>query len=630
VAAVGLIVATAGFASGAQKPQVPKNDKVRTASPLKVSQPPLKQHGSSDNHLPPARRNVELVSRLRLTDTPGGIADVHYYKGFAYLAKWAPECPNGGVDVVDVRNPQNPRKVAFIPAGPHDYVGEGVHTIHIDNRFFTGDVLLVNHEACDAEGLNGISLWDVTNPREPWPLALHQGDFDIFGPPVANSVHSVLGFKLGDKAYAVLVDNFEFEDVDIMDISNPGRPELIAETGLDDWPNATVEGLGASNFHHDVWFKRIDGVPTLGVSYWDVGWVFLDVSDPANPAFLYDTDAPPSDLLGFSPPEGNAHQGEWSQDSRFWFGTDEDFAPHRVESLEITTGPNVGSHEAVAVGGGASPAFLDDLALNGPTVYGGYGCPPDLYPGATPVPLRSDYDLDLAEGEEAILVLQRGPSGDPSAPHDACFPGEKAGEAIEAGWDAVLLVNRHFGSADGDGPPFCGSGAFPPEPPIVTVCTTHEAFHRIFNTEPAYDLPYDPAKEPDIGAEGEKVSATAEFDGWGYLNMYDFRTGEFLDYFAPGPTLNPDLAFDSGTLSVHEIATDQRRGRNLGYLAWYGVGLQVVKWSRQGIENMGVYRHAAGNDFWGVSLQKRGDRRPLIYMSDRDSGLWIFRYTGPE
>ncbi len=602
---------------------------MRTASPLRLSGPPSRQHGAGGGHLPPVQRNVELIGRERLTDIRFGIGDVHYYKGYAYVAKWAPSCPNGGVDVVDVRRPRNPRKVAFIPAGPHDYVGEGVHAIHIDNRHFKGDVLLVNHEACDAEGLNGISLWDVTNPADPWPLALHQGDFDIFGPPVANSVHSVLGFKLGKKAYAVLVDNFEFEDVDIMDISDPGRPVLISETGSDDWPELTVDGNGGNFFHHDVWFKRIDGVPILGVSYWDAGWVFLNVSNPVNPTYIYDTNYPATDMLGFSPPEGNAHQGEWSKDSRFWLGTDEDFSPHRIESLSITTGPNAGEHDAVAVGGGASPAILPDEELNGPVVYGGYGCPPELYPGALPVPQRSDYELDLAEGEEAILVLQRGPSNDPSAPHDACFPGEKANEAIEAGWDAVVLTNRHFGSAEDDHA-FCGSGAYPPEPPIVTVCTTHTAHHMMFNSEPAYDVPYDPSKEVPIGTEGERVSSVAEFDGWGWLNMYDFRTGEYIDAWAPRATLNPNRATGFGDLTVHEIATDMRKGSNLGYLSWYDAGLQVVKWSRNGIRNAGAYRHAAGNNFWGVSLQKRGNRRPLIYMSDMDSGLWIFKYTGPE
>jgi hypothetical protein len=197
------------------------------------------QHGSPNDHLPGTQKNVKLVGRLKLTSTPGGIADVHYYKGYAYLAKWAPECPSGGVDIVDVHDPANPTKVGFLPAGPEDYVGEGVHAIHLNNADFKGDILLVNHEACSGATApqEGISLWDITDPTQPWPLALHTGDFTVGTDefPTANSVHSVLGFtqEHNSKAYAVMVDNFEAgsADVDIMDISDPGRPVLISEQG---------------------------------------------------------------------------------------------------------------------------------------------------------------------------------------------------------------------------------------------------------------------------------------------------------------------------------------------------------------------------------------------------------------
>jgi hypothetical protein len=34
--------------------------------------------------------------------------------------------------------------------------------------------------------------------------------------------------------------------------------------------------------------------------------------------------------------------------------------------------------------------------------------------------------VQLQPGEEKIVVLQRGPSQDSSAPEEACFPGDKA------------------------------------------------------------------------------------------------------------------------------------------------------------------------------------------------------------
>jgi hypothetical protein len=186
---------------------------------------------------------------------------------------------------------------------------------------------------------------------------------------------------------------------------------------------------GGQIFPHDMQVKKIDGEWMMMVSYWDVGWVLLNVDDPTNPTFVDDYDYPdPDPLTGFSPPEGNAHQSWWSKDNRFVLGTDEDFAPSRIDTMETTTGPNAGPYPAAAVGGGTGPDTLPDGRMNGPTVYGGYGCD-----ASAPVPLRSDYDLELGAGEEAIIVLQRGPEQDPGAPEVACFPGEKSENGINAG-----------------------------------------------------------------------------------------------------------------------------------------------------------------------------------------------------
>lgn len=588
------------------------------------------QHGPSTGHLPGAQKNFKLVSRLRLTDVDGGIADVHYYKGYAYLAAWSPECPNGGTHVVDVRDPQNPVKVGFLPAGPNDYVGEGVHAIHVENRRFTGDILLVNHEPCNENGHAGISLWDITDPTDPWPLARHEGDFDAWGRPWANSVHSVLGFTQQNdrKAYAVLVDNDEqgSTDVDIMDISDPGRPELISEVGLPDWPDVEVDGNGENAFHHDVWYRHVNGHHVLAVSYWDAGWVFLNVDDPANPVPLFDTNYPETDFLGFSPPEGNAHQGEWSRDGEFWLGTDEDFSPFRAD-FDILTGPNAGDFDGGEFGWTVPIAqnFENDIA-QGTTVWGGTGCPEDVNGNGTPdneeVPDASDYDQHYSEGEERIIVLTRG----------TCFFSQKVEAGEDAGWDMVLIGNHHAGSGAGEFPDayICGSKGHEYEPTVSAGCIGHRAMHLLFNDAPTYgDQPHEGSDMPPIGTVGEEAAMTSEFDGWGYLNLYDYDTGEYIDSYAPKQVLERDKAFGWGTMSVHEIATDPRRGSNLGYLAWYGIGLKAVEWGPDGIKSRGVYRHIAGNDFWGVSLERRRGKSPLIHMSDRDSGLWIFKYTGP-
>ncbi|MBA2272476.1 MAG: hypothetical protein H0W21_01040 [Actinobacteria bacterium] len=565
---------------------------------------------------------------------PERVADVSAYGNYAYLTVRDPEeCSDAGVAIMDISDPSNPEQVGFIDATEGAFPGEGSHVVNLKTDFFTGQVLIFNNEICAEGGIGGASLWDVTDPSNPTVLTRHIGDDDPGGfLSRFNEIHSSFGWQAGKRAFMVVVDNEETTDVDIFEITDPRNSEFISELDLNEegvlQNNATP--LGAAAFLHDMVVKKVKGTWTMLLSYWDGGWVLLDVDNPAKPKFIDDFDYPVQDILtGLSPSEGNAHQAEFSPNGRFIIGTDEDFSPYRIEELEITSGANAGSFEAGAVDGGAPLALLPDEELNGPTVYGGYGCPSDIYPGATPVPQRSDYDLNLAPGEEAILVLQRGPEDDPSEPIEGCFPGEKAAEAIEAGWDAVVLVNRHFGGAEFD-LAFCGSGAFPEEPPIVTACTTHEAFHKMFNSEPAYDLPYDNSKEPELGAEGERVSATGVFDGWGYVRLLRTSNLKEIDAYAIDEALDPAFAFGFGDLSVHEVATDPYKP-GLAYLAYYSGGIRVIEYGANGVEEVGHYVAQEGSNFWGIEAHRLpGSDETLILGSDRDSGLWIFRYTGDE
>ncbi len=669
--ALGLVMTFIGVAAGAQQKREQqaagkfKDNDGRVSSALETgvrsgseAVPIGDQHGTLEGHLPKSQKNVKLISKLRLTETEGAISDVNYGKGYAYLGVYYPECDpdtglGGGVHVVDVRDPQNPEDVAFIPSPPGNYVSEGVDFFRANTATGERDLLLMSNEICpgSAVGDGGINIWDVTDPENPVMVAEHAGDGidDSADPPepygYVTTVHSVMGWNDNGKSYAVLVDNEELLDVDILDITNPAAPVLISESGLPQWPDANVNGYEGVTFHHDMWVKKIDGTTYMMVSYWDAGQILLDVDDPENPVYVDDQDFPEPDQFGYTPPEGNAHQGTWSENNRLFIETNEDFSPYRIEEMNITTGPNAGSHPATAVGGGAAPALLPDKTMNGPIVYGGYGCPSDLYPGAPPVPQRDDYDFDLEPGEDAILVLQRGPNQDPTAFEAAggCFPGEKAHEAHEAGWDAVLLVNRHHGDASLD-EPYCGTGAYlPDDPPIVTVCTTHEAFHKMFNTTPSYEVPYceqpmptctngtPDDNEPDIGDEGEKVSATSEFDGWGDVRLLDADTLEEIDAYAVEEAKDARFASGFGDLSVHEVKTDQRQNSKLGYLSYYSAGLRVIRANNDGIKEMGIFIAKGGNNFWGVFPIKRGPTaRPLLLLSDRDYGLFILKYTGPE
>jgi hypothetical protein len=614
------------------------------------------QHGTDEGHLLGEGEwgKIDLVDVVEVTDTPDLIADVTVSPdgNTAFLANWGePDCagpetggqtsPDAGAYVIDISNietdPDSAELIGFIPSHQDTRPGEGMQVIEFSTAFFTGDVLVMNNEQCGKNGKGGVSLWDVTDPTKPKKLSEHFGDRGFAD---VNEIHSAFAWDAGDNAYVVLTDNLEATDVDILDITNPHRPRLIAELDLNEFDvNQPELGL-TDSFLHDMVVKQIDGDWIMLLSYWDGGWVLLNVNDPANPVFIADSDYPAVDpelLESFGTsltPEGNAHQAEFTIDNRFIIGTDEDFAPYRTDEFEITTGPYAGVYPSVIVPGGQAPAILPDLTLNGPVVYGGYGCP-----DSDPIPSPEDIPgyLEMLEpGEETIIVLQRGPVGDPSAPEDACFPGEKAHEAALAGWDAVLFVNHHTGEAAG-GEPFCGSGAFVDE--IVAVCTTHATFHRLFGLEPV-DGPWSYPENLAIGTIGEEIEVGSIFDGWGYVWLLDAETLEPLDTFAIDEAHDPAFAFGFGDLSVHEVAVDPQ-DPSLAYLSYYSGGLRAIQiqcpegtpydpenppadMSTCELVEVGGYLDPEGNDFWGVETFIGEDGRTYILGSDRDSGLWIF------
>lgn len=596
------------------------------------------QHGPLGGHLlgSGAYGNIDLVSVTELTGSPELVADVAISPDgqWAYLAHWGEANCSGVVDnrdagawVVDISDLQNPVQVGFIPAHQDSRPGEGMQVVNVTTSRFSGDILVMNNEHCGKNGKGGVSLYDVTDPLNPRKLSEHFGDHANLSRGDTNDIHSAFAWDAGDRAYVVVVDNFETTDVDILDITNPRRPRLIRELDLDGmFPGITQVPLGLVQiFLHDVVVKNINGNWVMLLSYWDGGFVQLNVNNPASPTLIGDTDYtnPDPELLesaGVSHlPEGNGHQAEFTAGNQHFIGTDEDFAPYGATNFEITEGASAGTYPSVPVPGAAPIVILADEVLNGPVVYGGYGCPT-----SAPIPSPSSiagYEASLLPGEEKIIVLQRGPTGDPSAPEPACFPGEKAHEAVLAGWEAVLFVNRHVVSAPPEPVPFCGSGAFVDA--VVGICTTHEAYHRLFNQSPSYTYPDGPA----IGAVGSRIEATAAFDGWGYVHLYSnsLSGGKFaeLDTFAIPEAHDETYAVGYGDLSVHEVAThptDPARA----YLSYYSGGLRALQIQGTELVETGGYLDPEGNNFWGVEVFVRGGCT-YIAGSDRDSGLWLFK-----
>jgi hypothetical protein len=608
------------------------------------------QHGPSTGHLPGSSENVDLLSAQKLTSHEGDISDVSALqtadgRWFAYLGDWGAHCNTGGVHVVDITDPANPVRAGFLNSGGFGYVTEGVHALHVETSAFAGDVLVISNEWCNVSGNpknmpGGITIWDITEPTEPKQLVRGFGDFDVHGDR-ANESHSAIAWDTGDRAYVAAIDNEELEDVDLFDITDPRNPVLLSETRL---PGVHVDGYGQEKTSHDFDVLQFpDGSWHLMVSDWDAGWIDVDVTDPSNPTIVGDFDYAGCDQVVETacPPEGNAHQGEWNSDGSVFVGTDEDFSPFRVP-ITVLDGPLAGQQiDAGEFGFTKQVATFPDGLVNGPMVFGGYGCPGD------PVPDPSVLG-PLGAGEEAAIVFQRGPVNDPNNPGAACFFSDKIRAGEEAGYDVVLVANHHAGAQGGETPGafICGGQGSPVLGTAAGLCIGHEFMHEAFGRTPDYTLPYplgDPGDlEPNVGDLGPSIQAQSEFDGWGYARVVDTSTASApteVGQITIPETADPAFTAGFGDLTVHEVEVprgDPNEGGpspdddGLAYFSWYAGGFRVVDITDPANPaEVGHYIDPDGNNFWGVALaeDQNGDR--IVLASDRDFGLFVFRYTGP-
>jgi hypothetical protein len=596
----------------------------------------LGDHAGSIGHLPQSQSNVELVSKLELI-TPGfgpaapeQIADVAVLKNAAYLTSWAqpfnPEtetCERGGIFSVDISNPAAPVQLAFRAALPGNYHGEGAHAITFpDGR----DILAVNNETCSTdtpERGGGFALFDVSDPANPTKLVDAAGDYGDVGDlvccdpeaegavdPIAHEYHSVFMWEDDGRVYLIGVDNNEQAqtDVDIFDITNPSAPVAVAEYDFDEeFPSILdggQDGLGDNVLLHDMVVKEIDGIQTLLASYWDGGYVLVNIEDPANVTYIGDTQFADEDpLTGATPPEGNAHQAEFSHDNRFILAADEDFDTHRIVG-EVEGFEFIGAGQT-ADGG---PRLGRDRALSGDTRYVGSGCNAATIAPATPgVTIAIVHAFNCPFVDKTINAESRGYTG-------VIIFAPSNDELEDFSCDTLLNLGG-YANYTGD---------------AITLWVTREAGFRMMGRGEGFSCGGDnPTPTPAAPIEGVPVDIGSDFDGWGYAHLYRNGSGKLAEVgtpFAIPEAIDERFSTEFGDLSIHEFATDP--DVNLAYSSYYSGGLRVLSYGDDGLNEVGRYIDAAGSNLWGVEQFTSGCER-LIAASDRDFGLYIFRYTGP-
>jgi hypothetical protein len=386
------------------------------------------QHGTTAGHLHPegSSSNVALVGKLGLKNVvPEKIADVGVFNGYAYLAAWGVvTCKYNGIHVVDVRTPASPKEVAFIGSKEGSYPGEGVQALHISTSAFDGDILVTNNEKCkEPAGFGGMNIYDVSRPTAPTPLAEGVGDSSVpgAGKKDAREIHSVFAWDAGTKAYAVIVDNEEGTDVDIIDITDPKKAFLLAEYDLDEEFPQILQAAPANLievFFHDVVVKEIGGRQVMLLSYWDAGYVAIDVTDPLAPTYIGDTDFtnpdPEAAESGMTvAPEGNGHEAEFTLDNTYIIGADEDFDAFKLNARNVTDGTPI-----IASQGSDTTPLGEGATIEGASVLVGRACI-----GDPAVPAGNAAVTDIA-------VVERG----------VCTFTEKVANVIAAGgYNAVLI-----------------------------------------------------------------------------------------------------------------------------------------------------------------------------------------------
>ncbi len=578
----------------------------------------LHQHGQTTGHLPGSSTdNVDLISRLALKNVePGKIADVGVSAdgNTAFLAAWGGEtCKYNGVHVVDISDPAKPRETGFIVAKEGSAPGEGVQAVTLNTKSFKGEVLVTNNEKCkDKAGFGGMNIYDVTDPKNPTPLAEGFGDEQVTGAgkKAANEIHSVFAWQSGQKAYAVMVDNEEGEDVDIVDITNPKKPAMIAEYDLDEMFPQIVQAAPANLqeiFLHDMVVKEIGGRQFMLLSYWDAGYVKIDITDPLTPKYLGDTDFtnpdPEAAESGFTvPPEGNGHQAEFTKDNGYVIGADEDFGPYALLARNVTDGTDITASQ-----GSDTTKLAEGQTITGQSRFVGRACDEDPAPPA-------------GDGSQ-IAVVERG----------VCDFTVKVANVIEAGgYDAVLIFNRVGSDACNGSLGMSVAGDIP----TFGVAPREQGF-AIFGVEDQYDdaaclaLPAGAELAPiPLGATGDTLTFSSYFDGWGYVHLYRNESGKMteLDTYAIPEAHDPQYADGFGDLSVHEVATSQV-DPSIAYFSYYAGGFRVAEIENDQLVEKGHYIDTGGNNFWGVQVFQDSGHE-YVAASDRDNGLWIFRYQG--
>ena len=550
-------------------------------------------------------RDVSLVGALKLDPFNLGVhGDVAGWKDLAFVGKWREACPGTGVDIIDIKRPKNPVKIA----DTRDYADTSMEDMQV-MKIRGRDILGIGLQDCGnsaTAGTVGLELYDITNPRSPQFLSLFNGE--DFGMEAEHGhVHEFDLTRTPDGRTLALLASPDLEaltsnpplfddgigDLLIVDITDPSNPTLLSHWGVLQEPAlgldvylSVLAGGDARTLDHSVRANK-DGTLAY-VSYWDAGFVMLDISDPEDPVFLGRTAYAPGE-------EGNAHSVDESPNGKILAAADEDYIPFE---LQFTSSAFSGLREAFEADWTAPIVTLPGRAMAGEVAHVGRGCPADPALG---LPVADPY---LADPAGKIALIERG----------VCRFDNKIARAQLAGAIGAIVYNNEangetpFGMA-GDSPVLLGS------PDVIGTTITIPGISVVRSTGLLLR----------DGTPPVTARAAAVFNGWGALRFFDISDPADpvqISSFATANVSNEDVALD-GTWTVHN---PEWHGTKV-YVSWYSDGVRVLDLRDPTAPEEVAFWVGAGApaDAPPVNIWSVVPHEGLLLASDRNYGLYILK-----
>jgi hypothetical protein len=282
-------------------------------------------------------------------------ADVWVHEQYAYVGSWGFSdwaagskqrfCPNDGVAVVDTRDPARPRHLTDLESEPGTSAEDVVVFTARHGALAGRDIAVVGLQVCggartDTGIFRGLQVFDVTDPSNPAEIGLLNTGCCTRGLHELEVQHradlgrtfvyaSVPASEYPDASPSGVRDLMGRGDFRLIDVTNPGLPVEVSNWGVrHDLGGPPVPGQGCDPdpiYGHSA-EPSADGKLAF-VSYWDSGFIALDVSDPARPVFKGRTAYPAN-------ADGDAHSSNYDEARKLLFSADEDFCKTSGSGIE--------------------------------------------------------------------------------------------------------------------------------------------------------------------------------------------------------------------------------------------------------------------------------------------------------